>query len=180
VNVEVPSGLAVNTTEAPSRYVWVQSAPQSIPDGLLVTVPPPVPDLVTVRTRPGVNVAVTDLAAFMVSMQVPVPEQSPLHPVNTDPESAAAVNVTDSPWSNAAVQVVPQLIPDGTLVTEPVPLPAFVTVRSQTLMKLAVTDSTELTFTVHWFPATESHPLHEPNLEPDAAVAVRTTDVPWS
>jgi hypothetical protein len=110
---------------------------------------------------------------------VPVPEQpEPLQPVNSDPESAAAVSVTEAPWSKAAVHVAPQLIPDGELVTEPVPPPVLVTVRSHTLMKVAFTDSTELTFTVHWFPAVESHPLHESNREPEAAVAVRVTEVP--
>jgi hypothetical protein len=181
VKVEVPSGVAVNVTEIPSRYVSVQSLPQLIPDGSLVTVPPPVPDFVTVRTRPGVKSAATDLAASIVITQVPVPEQpEPLQPVKTDPESASAVRVTDSPWSNGAVQVRPQLIPEGLLVTVPLPLPPLVTLKVHCFTKFAVTDSTELTFTVHWLPASESHPLHEPTRESDAGVAVRITVVPSS
>ena len=39
-----------------------------------------------------------------------------------------ALRVTEAPGSNAAVQVVPQLIPEGVDVTLPLPLPAFVTV----------------------------------------------------
>jgi hypothetical protein len=53
--------------------------PQSMPAGLLMTVPPPVPAFVTVRSR-ATNVAVTDLPALIVTLQVPVPVQAPLHP----------------------------------------------------------------------------------------------------
>ena len=49
-----------------------------MPAGELVTVPLPVPALLTVRVWLGtLKVAVTDLAAFMVTVQVPVPEQTP-------------------------------------------------------------------------------------------------------
>lgn len=60
--------------------------------------PDPVPDFDTVNARCRTNVADTDLAAFMVTLQVPVPEQpAPLHPVNTDPGDAAAVRATAVP-----------------------------------------------------------------------------------
>jgi hypothetical protein len=79
----------------------------------------------------GPNVAVTFLAEVIVTEQVPVPEQSPLHPVNT-PEVAVAVKV------NVAVvegkldeQVEPQLItlPAPEPTTVPVPEPALLTVK---------------------------------------------------
>ena len=43
------------------------------------------------------NVAVTAIAALMVSVQVEVPVQPPvpLHPANVEPLLAVAVNVTD-------------------------------------------------------------------------------------
>ncbi len=41
------------------------------------------------------NVAVTFFAESMVTLQVPVPEQSPVQPENIEPLSAVAVNVTD-------------------------------------------------------------------------------------
>jgi len=40
------------------------------------------------------NVAVTDFAAFMVTVQVEVPEQAPLQPVNVVRLPALAVSVT--------------------------------------------------------------------------------------
>jgi hypothetical protein len=53
---------------------------QLIPAGLLVTVPVPVPDSATVRPMPALNVALTLSAADMVTVQVLVPVQLPLHP----------------------------------------------------------------------------------------------------
>jgi hypothetical protein len=40
------------------------------------------------------KVAVTDFAEVMLTTQVPVPEQAPLHPAKLDPTLAAAVKVT--------------------------------------------------------------------------------------
>ena len=71
--------------------------PQSMPEGVLVTVPTPVPAVVTVRTKLGVNVAVTTVAAVRVTVQGPVPVQAPpLQPVKTDPAAGVAVRVTVS------------------------------------------------------------------------------------
>ena len=47
-----------------------------------------------VPTGVVVNVAVTLRAAVMLTVQVPVPVQAPLHPVKVDPVAAAAVRVT--------------------------------------------------------------------------------------
>ena len=49
LNVEPLAGVAVSVTVAPAVTDSVQSDPQLTPAGLLVTVPAPVPDLVTVR-----------------------------------------------------------------------------------------------------------------------------------
>jgi len=61
-----------------------------------VTVPVPVPALLTVSVYLLIlKVAVTDLAAVMLTVQVPVPEQAPLQPANVCPVLAAAVRVTE-------------------------------------------------------------------------------------
>jgi len=64
-----------------------------------VTVPAPVPDFVTVRLYTVVaKVAVTEVAAFIVMVHVPVPEHPPPNqPVKVYPLVGDAVNVTDVP-----------------------------------------------------------------------------------
>ena len=78
----------------------------------------------------AVNVAVTFLAASMVTTQSSVPEQpSPLQPVNVEPLSAVPDNVTSVPSAYGAEHDAPQSMPAGVLVTEPLPVPSFTTVR---------------------------------------------------
>jgi hypothetical protein len=66
---------------------------------LPVTVPVPVPDFVTVKLCCVIaKFAVTDLAAVIVTLQVPVPEHPPPdQPVKVYPLFGEAVNVTDVP-----------------------------------------------------------------------------------
>ncbi len=92
VKLEFASGPAVRVTCVPGRYGSLQSLPQSIPAGLLVTAPLPVPVLLTERTAP--KVAVTVLAESIVTTQTPVPLHAPPHPMKVKPLSAAAVRVT--------------------------------------------------------------------------------------
>ncbi len=54
VKIELPSGVAVRLTTVPLVNEAVQVAPQLIPAGEEVTVPPPVPVLLTVRVGPAV------------------------------------------------------------------------------------------------------------------------------
>src|SRR5262245_65687593 len=90
-----------------------------MPAGALVTVPLPAPALLTVRAKLGTSkVAVTVVAADSITLQVPVPVQPPpLHPVKVEPVASEAVNVTTVPLAKLAVQLVPQVIPAGALVT---------------------------------------------------------------
>ena len=72
--------------------------PQLIPAGLELTVPLPVPDLLTDKENVcTLKVAVTEVAAFIVTEQVPVPEQAPLQPAKVEPPAGAAVSVTTVP-----------------------------------------------------------------------------------
>jgi hypothetical protein len=129
-NVDPADGVAVNVTVVPLMKVELQVAPQSIPPGLLVTVPCPTPALVTVReNRIGVaKLAVTVWSALIVTIHEPVPLQpAPLQPVNVEPAAGAAVNVTVPPIEKSASQVVPHEMPLGLLDT--VPFPDFMTVK---------------------------------------------------
>jgi len=71
---------------------------QLIPAGVLVTVPEPVPDVVTVSWTGGdvdvSNSAVTVVLAVRVTVHDDVPVQAPVQPANVDPDAAAAVRVT--------------------------------------------------------------------------------------
>ena len=69
------------------------------------------------------------VAALSVTVQVPVPEQPPpLQPLNVDPAAGVAVKVTTVPLAYAAMQVAPHEIPEGLLVTVPIPGPELITV----------------------------------------------------
>jgi hypothetical protein len=116
-------GVAVSVTMLPPLKLAVQVPGQLIPAGLLVTVPPP--KTVTESGNICVNVAVTDAAALIVTMQLPVPLQPPLQSEKLQPAAGVSVSVTEVPLSNVVEQVPGQAIPDGLLVT--VPLPVIVT-----------------------------------------------------
>ncbi len=78
----------------------------------------------------GSKVAVIDVSAVMVIVQVLVPVHPPPdQPEKIEPVSAVAVRVTDVPLLYASEQSVPQLTPAGLEVTVPPPVPALVTVR---------------------------------------------------
>ena len=70
-----------------------------IPAGALVTVPLPAPALLTVSAKLGTpNVAVTVVAADIVTVHEPVPVQPPpLQPLNVEPVAGVAVSVTAVP-----------------------------------------------------------------------------------
>jgi hypothetical protein len=70
----------------------------------------------------GVKVAVTLRACVIETVQVLVPVQSPLQPLNVEPAPAVAVRVTVVRLAIVAVQVVPQLMSPGVEVTVPFPI----------------------------------------------------------
>ena len=75
------------------------------------------------------KVAVADWFAFIVSVQVPLPLQTPDHPAKKAPLAGTAVSFTLVPELKDAVQVGEQAIPAGLLVTVPLALPASSTVN---------------------------------------------------
>jgi len=130
VKVEPAAGAAVRVTTVPVVKEVEQVAPQEIPAGELVTVPVPAPALDTVSAKDVcMNAAVTEVAAFIVTAQVPVPVQPPpLQPVKVEPAAGAAVKVTTVPIVKEFEHVAPHEIPVGLLVTVPLPAPALDTV----------------------------------------------------
>jgi hypothetical protein len=109
---------------------------------LLVTVPVPVPARLTVNTGP-LKFAVTRWLALSVTLQVGLlPVHGPLHPANDEFGPGVSVSVTWVPAVKLALQVDPQLIPGGLLVTVPVPVPPRVTLNTGSpciTLKVAVT-----------------------------------------
>lgn len=179
-NVEPAVGVSLSVTCWPLLKLAVQPPPQLIPVGLLVTVPAPVPPFVTVSTKvvtAGLNVAVTDSAALSVTVHVPVPvHPAPLQPPNVEPEFSAAVSTTWEPLLKFAEHVAPQLIPDGLLVTVPVPVPDFVTVKVNVVgLNVADTDSAALIVTVQTPTPEHPAPVQPANVLPLFAVAVSVT-----
>ena len=75
----------------------------------------------------AVNVAPTETAEFMVTLQVDVPLHPPVHPVNVELAAGIAVSVTAAPVEKLDTHVVPQLMPAGLLVMLPEPEPELVT-----------------------------------------------------
>ncbi len=80
--------------------------------------------------------AVTLCDWLIVTWQVPVPVQAPLHPPNTEPVDAVAVSETTVPAANGAEQsplvpppVMVQLMPGPVTVPLPVELPCTVSVN---------------------------------------------------
>ena len=131
------------------------------------------------------NVAVTDSAALIVTTQLPVPVQAPLHPPNVEPEFATCVNVTCDPAVKFAVQALGQVIPAGLLVTVPVPPPASVTFKANVVtvgLNVAVTVSdADGILNVQVVPDpvhAVGVPLHPPNVKPGCGVSLSVTDVP--
>ena len=79
----------------------------------------------------------------MVTVHASVPEQSPDHPVNRLLRLGLAVRTTTAPSWNCLVQVVPQLIPAGWLLTVPDPVPRLDTLsarRAGPIANVAVTE----------------------------------------
>ena len=97
------NGVAVSTTVEPlSKLAEQVPLLQLIAAGELLTVPAELPFRTSVALTAylaGMKLAVTDLATSMVTVQVPVPEQAPLQPANTEvPTVGVAVSVTSVPW----------------------------------------------------------------------------------
>ena len=101
---------------------------QRLIDGVLVNSPPLLLPQVPF-TAAGVKTAPTLFATSMMTVQVPLPLQGPVHSVKTLPLSGVAVRVTETPDMTSVEQSEPQLMPvDETM---PLPEPDLMTVRGK-------------------------------------------------
>jgi hypothetical protein len=181
------AGVAVNVTGFPLLIALeLVQVPEVAPAVMVQLMPPvpvavplPVPAPLTV-TVVGLNVAVTDCAELMVNEQAPVPVQAPLQPAKADPEEAAGVSATTLPCAKLLLQVNPQLIVPGELVTVPDPDPVVLTVRANVGAgsKVAVTGTGDVPMVKMQKPVPVQAPLHPENTEPALAVGVSVTVLP--
>src|SRR5258706_10304202 len=102
-NIEPEFGVAMSVRTVPPRTSEKHAVPQLKPSGDDVTTPLPAPALTMVSDGVpvgggggpvAVKTAPTLVAAFRVTVQVPVPEQAPLQPPKVDPEAGVAVSIT--------------------------------------------------------------------------------------
>lgn len=86
--------MAVSVTCVPGAKLPVQTVPQVIPAGVLVTVSPPVPESCTIRAyefASALKFAITETALFIATVHVPVPLHAPPQPANVEvPDGMAA------------------------------------------------------------------------------------------
>src|SRR5262245_12564598 len=151
-----------------------------MPAGPERTVPELLPVIDTDRVAPGANTAVTDLALSIVTVHVRFgPEQAPLQKLKSDPADGVAVNVTTVPPGKSLVQSVPQEIPAGAEATEPLAVPATLTVNVIGTSKIAVTERLKSMVIVQGLLWPAQAPPQPVKVVPESAAAVSVTDVPF-
>ena len=78
--------------------------------------------MVRVGLTARLNAALTAWLEFIVTVQLPVPEQAPDHPANVEPVFGVAVSVTVVPAPKLR-QPDPHEVPAGEEATVPLPVP---------------------------------------------------------
>jgi hypothetical protein len=178
---ELAAGVSVSVTWVPTLKLALHVGAQLIPAGLLETVPTPVPAKRTFKTGGAwalSKVAVTCSLALSFTVQVAsVPVQPPAHPTKVEPSAAAAVRVTAVPGPKLALHVCPQLIPDGLLLTLPLPVPLRLTASTGESLKVAVAEEFWLNVILQ-APTPLQAPDHPAKKELAAGDAARVTTIP--
>jgi hypothetical protein len=83
------------------------------------------------KSGAGLNVAVTERAAFMLTTQLTVPMQAPPQPAKTEPVAAVAVRVTFMLVGKDTVHAALQFSPAGLLTTLPLPVPLITSCKAK-------------------------------------------------
>jgi hypothetical protein len=123
-----------------------------------------------------VKLADTLVFAFIVTLQPPIPLHAPPQPERPQAMAGLAVNVTCVPAAKLALQVEPQSIPAGELVTVP-PAPMTETVSEEVCVNVAKTFCAAFMVTTQ-LPAPLQAPSQPLKLQPLAGVALKVTCVP--
>jgi hypothetical protein len=101
---EFAAAVSVSVTEVPGAKLALQVGAQAIPEGVLATVPVPVPTRLTVSWI-ALKLAVTCWLALSVTLQVELlPLQPPDHPANEEFAAGASVRVIWVPLAKLALQ----------------------------------------------------------------------------
>jgi hypothetical protein len=101
--VDPSAAAAVRVTAVPGSKLAVHVCPQSTPDGLLLTLPLPVPLRVTASTGKSLKVAVAEEFWLNVILQAPTPLQAPDHPAKKELAAGDAASVTSVPLAKLAL-----------------------------------------------------------------------------
>lgn len=186
--VEPTSGAAVSVTivagdvlDTAAVHPAVDPVAQETPSA--VTVPRPVPDVLTVRSQvAGWKVAVTLFAPVMETVQlVPDTLVQPVHDLKMASAPGAATSVVLAPFATGSVQSpvdpVAQEMPFP--VTVPFPDTAAVS-RYVEGWNVAVTVLAPVIETVQLAPDALAHPSQDLRMEPASGVAVSTTLAPFA
>src|SRR5580704_1376319 len=124
-----------------------------------------------------VKAADTLAFAFSVTLQPAMPLQAPPQPARPQAAAGVALSVTWVPLLKFALQVEPQSIPAGELVTLPTGMAITETERVEVAVeKLADTLMVEVIVTVQVPVPVQPPPLQPVKVEPPSAVAVKVTD----
>jgi hypothetical protein len=122
----------------------------------------------------GWNTARVETGAVTVRLQVvPCPAHAPVHCSNVAPESGLTFSVSFESVSKRAMQVEPQSIPAGELLT--LPGPEVLTETVWTLWKLAPTSGIPVMVSAQVGLVPLHAPVQPPNLEPASGFAVSVT-----
>jgi hypothetical protein len=164
VKAAVEAAVAVSCTGVFGSNWPVQLCVQPTPAGVLSTRPAPV---MLTRRATEVNVAVTVLAVFMVTVQsAPATDVHPVHFVNTEPAAGVALTTAGALGGKPAWQSWPQLmaLPTPAIVPPAPPTRESVTFR-RLLAKVAVTVLAADIVTVQTLPLTAVQPTQPVNAE---------------
>jgi DMSO/TMAO reductase YedYZ molybdopterin-dependent catalytic subunit len=105
--VDPAAGSAVRVTGVPRAKGAVQALPQSMPTGLDVTAPEPLPVFVTDSARcSSAKAALIEVSPFTVKVQGLVVQPAPVKPAKSEPVSSVAVTVICVPAGTVVSHVV--------------------------------------------------------------------------